>query len=120
MGLWMTYFFSLVSVFCNVVILLYNEKHIYFAERNVPELHAVNLRHKDAPLHCQGLGLKLAECPRWKEQGKENRPSILGGLVIFPSQQKREGYPPGPSSSGAPTQWMVLGLNLGFILPMGL
>lgn len=40
MGLWMTYFFPLVSVFCNVVILLYNEKHIYFAERNVPELHA--------------------------------------------------------------------------------
>lgn len=39
-GLWMTDFFSLVSVFCNVVILLYNEKHIYFAERNVPELHA--------------------------------------------------------------------------------
>lgn len=40
MGLWMTYFFPPVSVFCNVVILLYNEKHIYFAERNVPELHA--------------------------------------------------------------------------------
>lgn len=29
-------FFPLVSVFCNVVILLYNEKHIYFYRKECP------------------------------------------------------------------------------------
>lgn len=35
-GLWMAYFSPLVSVFCNVVILLYNEKHIYFYRKECP------------------------------------------------------------------------------------
>jgi hypothetical protein len=54
---WLT-FFSPVSVFCNVVILLYNEKHIYFYRKECSWVtHKANLRHKGALLHCQGRNL---------------------------------------------------------------
>lgn len=54
---WLT-FSPPVSVFCNVVILLYNEKHIYFYGMECPGVRLqANSRHKETLLHCQRQGL---------------------------------------------------------------
>lgn len=115
---WLT-FFPLVSVFCNVVILLYNEKHIYFAERNVPELHAKLTQ--DIKKHfftVRGQDWDSGWRSTLGRAGKENRPSILGGLAICWVVSQSRPAPELYTNVKYNTGW-VLGLTWDSVLPRG-